>query len=355
MTTDIIVADVEDVFRDAVGFMPFMYAPPMLAVLRHGGYIAGGFPRWLLAEGNVSARYFGPKVRGDIDVFFRSHADFEAACDELARYTFEQGGLRSAAGFAMNFSAYQSVPAGARGGGGSPIRMQLVDSHFGEPVDMLKRFDMRNSMVAFDMSRGYVADGWKELQENGTIDVTRVTDNAQMLGHRIGKYVAKYGYTSLSPTSIAAFEAWFYDFKDNEVVGPSRDDVRRPWVNLQRLKPIIEQTNIPNELLPMLAGITQTMVKSSKDNFYRGDVWEDCAVAALERRDAPRHLVEAARLAADGRKLKKAKEDIEVLAAQNNTLTATLRARDGAPLLVDHSRRPSASLFNPFRKLDEEV
>ncbi len=197
-----------------------------------GGYIAGGMARMLLSpksefsklavqikdSTSVSgaleqSKKIAYKSISDIDFFFRTESGFNEAVLKISQlkdsleYDFENCSLpvsnkinittgTSVAGFAFNilYTGPENV---------DPIKddkrvatyIQFIACNFGEPEEVCDRFDLINSMVAFDMTHRWKAYGWKMLEADNKLEVSKWNP---LTLWRINKYIRKYGYNSFS-------------------------------------------------------------------------------------------------------------------------------------------------------------
>lgn len=264
-SVDILEAPVEELFADNPEFLTTLYFHPIVQVLKHGGFIAGGFPRALLSGMSLSD-YFEKKA-GDIDVFFPNETSMKCALDEVM-HSFAPETARSMAGFAVD--TWLSRKHVNILGCDVRLKMQLIDTRFGSPLDIIRGFDLRNSMVGFDMRRGWVVDGWRELQDANVLDLARQGDQGIMLGGRVAKYVKKYGYDVLSPRLADELYEWFDRHFSYEGLYTSRrqpknsGDANTPWASLTTFQHILLRSKgFPDELLPHFAGYYTKYIKNS--------------------------------------------------------------------------------------------
>lgn len=301
---EILRADIEDMYGDIEHFMRMLYSPAMLCIFRNNGYIAGGFPRMLLENGRIYNNYFAQL--GDIDVFFRKHDDYLAALDDLkAHVAYAHHISPSLAGFATNVD----IPRERLCIRESPnqVKIQLISTYFDEPEAMLKRFDLTNSMVAFDLSHGYVADGWRDLREKKTLEVSRFDnyENDEMLGQRVGKYIERYGYNNLTPRSKEHFVQWYRRYRkyrnDNRKslsISRVRSETSTPqaWPGMSRVMHVVVNGNLPLEVIPEFVGVGRYknpyIASGDAMAIAHGYRCVDSAVLALKQRNAPRHIID---------------------------------------------------------------
>jgi hypothetical protein len=232
-----IVTRTEDVFGTVDGFYPFMSSPFMTTVFRNRGYVAGGCAREMLSRGVLDSTYFQHSERGsstrwhapgDIDVFFRNRDDFESArydLDCIVKHLDASVSRPSLAGFAHDYH----VPASAvtRVQYEDPlcrtVKVQLISSWFGEPVDVIDGFDITAAKVGFDFEHAYVSEQWRSTHDRRVLDMCHDGYACPLTGYRIAKYVRK-GYTRLTNSTTNLLCRWIEHFCDNSptygITGP---------------------------------------------------------------------------------------------------------------------------------------
>lgn len=180
------------------------------ACFKHGGYVAGGCPRYVSetiehmgAYDEIDANAY--RHFGDVDVFFPTEEAFKAALYDLTgRKSALQLSLDedtseyircddSRARFAQNISVGESDKKG------KTIAMQLIRCQFGDPRTILSKFDFLNSMIAFVPIEGVIktirAKNWLANESSNTLNV--LVWDSPLSFYRIQKYVTKYGYQKL--------------------------------------------------------------------------------------------------------------------------------------------------------------
>jgi len=225
MTTKFIINDA----KKALEILSLGIHKPYLAVIRkafeHGGYVAGGFPRFFLG---CAAGRFGRDPRwsqlemsiyerlgGDIDIFFRTQSGYNSFINWLTTHVQQdlEGGEisyieRSKGGFAMNATVtvgeqsanYRKYGPGFYKDSSFGMKFQFISSHFDEPKEMMSAFDFVNSCVAFDDRYFYAAEEWETCETQHLLKIQNF--GSPLLLWRINKYLKKYGYTKLhDPTS----------------------------------------------------------------------------------------------------------------------------------------------------------
>ena len=203
-------------------------------------------------------------------------------------------------------------------GFGNKLRIQLIDSHFGTPQDLIGNFDLHNSMVGFDLKNAYVAEGWKDLEEKKLLALTQES-NQNMLGWRFEKYIMKYGYKSATPETQRIFHEWFMRVRDNkESRGQpgwlrKSDEKAESWIELNRCHAILRHIGLmDSKYLPDFVGyFHETRRKGSVGPSF--DV--DLAMEALENRNASQNLIDIGRENARTKnRVNKSKDELECLA-----------------------------------------
>lgn len=294
----IIRTDIEDMFGDITGFMSFMYSPVILACLKNSGFIAGGYPRYLLAQKRAGVQIDAFPINyfsngGDIDVFFPSISTFQAAKQEVMSLLNSQGSV-SAARFGHNFFYMMH---------NLRCKIQLIESNTGLPVDILSGFDFKNSMVGFDIRHAYVFDGWNDIEDSKIIDVNRINGDANMFGQRVGKYVSKYGYKRLTPKSEALLADWYskkkFDHMKRVYESSMPTQITSPNLFFSEafMSHILSVDIIgDNELLTDFVGLGTVRVYTTED-YFRGtgkSMVVDAVIHALEKRKAEQHIISLA-------------------------------------------------------------
>lgn len=290
----IIRTDVEDMFGDITGFMSFMYSPAILACLKNEGCIAGGYPRYLLAKRRagepvdaLSINYF--TSGGDIDVFFPTSTSFQAAKDEVASL-LNSSGVTSIARFGHNF--FMTTHS-------LRCKLQLIEANLGSPSEILAGFDIKNSMVGFDIRYAYILDGWNELEDLKIIDVNRINNDANMFGQRVGKYVSRYGYRKLTQKTEVMLANWYSGkkFDYSKRMYNSRNIQTGLFFSEAFMANILSENVIrDNELLTDFVGL-DTIHLRTEDDYFKGtgpSVTIDAAVHALKKRHADHDIISLA-------------------------------------------------------------
>lgn len=294
--TCIIRADVEDMFGDITGFMSFMYSPAILACLKNSGFIAGGYPRYLLSKKRAGEHvdafpinYFS--AGGDIDVFFPTPAAFQATKQEVSSL-LNSPGVESMAKFGHNFFMKMH---------NLRCKLQLIETNLGTPSEILSGFDFRNSMVGFDIRYGYIFDGWNDIEDSKIIDISRINSDANMFGQRVGKYVSKYDYKMLTPQAEAMLASWYSEKKFDSLkrlYSPALQALPSGLFFSEAFMSNILTANIikDNELLTDFVGLS-TIRTYTSDDYFRGTgqcVTVDAVLYTLENRRADRDLISLA-------------------------------------------------------------
>lgn len=281
----IIKAPVEDMFGDVQGFLQFLYTPIVTLALKHNGYIAGGFARNMLATKCVDPMYF--VNGGDIDVFFYCEEDYLATLAGIVEYTkniyphvIEENIARdSIAKFAKNIQ----TPIWFDGYSHVTVKVQLVNSHFGTPEEILKSFDLVNSIVAFNFENGWVSDCFKQLEERSQIMICG-SSHIESLGGRVGKYFKKYGYTTMDEASHKTLAKWAKKYTSPEFLIPRSSRIyRNPQTGHVEIEPsepklFVNQNkaaeylkncqNLSDDLLPNFVGLSTTKVRVTDSGEY---------------------------------------------------------------------------------------
>ncbi len=167
----------------------------------HGGFIAGGAARWLRSQSKVTSLLRGCYVKcgGDIDLFFNDEIgwrDFILKVNELSKEDASNLTLTVSKGkMAVDI---EHRPKNTHGFSASPM-IQAIRCVVGDPIQILKSFDLVNSMVAFDRHDMWVADRWQEFDTSKILAVAWW--GSRNLCYRLSKYSTKYGYMSLQDVS----------------------------------------------------------------------------------------------------------------------------------------------------------
>jgi hypothetical protein len=220
------------------------FSPFVAMCMQEGGYVAGGAARALFLRKNMED-YFqigehGPKetafdidtnmrvsfpirskTAGDVDVFFHSRAQFDAAVGR-AKAERLAGELYSSA-----LSKSFSVKAGKQSQtADNNITVQLIHCIFGPPEDMISGFDIVNSSVAVDQ-KGFIYDTeFLELEKSSTLKIRR--GDATQLLRRVAKYMSYRGLTSLDDSTHDVITGWMLRYVSGDFVGPTSHLAGRP-------------------------------------------------------------------------------------------------------------------------------
>lgn len=230
----------------SVNFSPFV-----TMCLQEGGYVAGGAARALFLRKNMED-YFqigehGPKdtsfeidahvrinfpvrakTAGDVDIFFRSRGQFDAAvsrakAEDLATELFSSALSKTYSVRVRKKSAATS----------ESIAVQLIHCIFGPPEDMINGFDIVNSSIAVN-EKGFIYDSeFRELEKRSTLKIRR--GDATQLLRRIAKYMSFRGLTSLDDNTHDMITEWLLRYVSSDFVGPTSHLAGRPGEGLLAL------------------------------------------------------------------------------------------------------------------------
>jgi hypothetical protein len=176
--------------------------PAVSDALSRGGWIAGGSIRAILS-GLPLASYTDSNLNnglaGDIDIFFKSKSDADAA----VRSRIYRGRMRSFGGNASQFYDDLSINEEPRS-----ITIQFVDSEkLCLPLeDSLRQFDFLNCMVAFDGKSIIIPVGWETIEKQKLLHIAN--DETPYLASRISKYMRRRGYVGVTPESRDRLHSW---------------------------------------------------------------------------------------------------------------------------------------------------
>lgn len=251
-----------------------MRNPGISTALKHGGYIAGGFSRWL-ARGGLPFDYLDPKRNGpgpwagDVDIFFPDAASAAAAVENF------HGGRVSFAGFCRE----RSVEIDRRF-----IKVQLVnhpDMIRGEPERCVEAFDFKNCAAWVHGLGVMVPDGWDEIEERRLLDVTN--SKSPFLGSRIKKYIRRHGFVGLTELSREHVKAWMISAARSEFAAIfDSDHMDRARASLEDF--VSNKRLVSDEDLTILIGAMTSHVPDS--DFYGIKQQVDLAIHELRRRQS---------------------------------------------------------------------
>lgn len=237
------------------GMEEFLKATHLDKMLEMGAFIAGGFPRHCMITGRVDPEYFDRSEKlarysgnryvelGDVDVFFHSEAQFWSCynvfADHIDREVAEirlQGKHYNNMYVSYHTScfAHNAYVQGIRlkdlknlkrtvkfpG-----VRIQFINCAYGDPLEILGNFDMRNSMIGFDKDNTYSFVNRTSLEERKLIGLNPTKYLGVTLARRLAKYFHKYDYQGLSPDSIPALERLCLSFVCSELDSPIESDL----------------------------------------------------------------------------------------------------------------------------------
>lgn len=286
ITPKIVTEELESTFSDTMWPFLLLYSPIGLAVINAGGYFAGGLPHSMLMLGEqFNAKYF--KKGGDIDVFFRSASCHAAAVQAITSLKKDFTPTKSLAGHCSNIivdiGSTLSIPVGGsfRENG---IKIQLVSSHYGEPSDLIARFDLVNSMIGFDEKQAYVADGLRELIASRTLETARDELDTTYIS-RLAKYCDRHQYTHLSSRTLRSLVRWADKYYMSNVnnghhVQFGSFDIKEHVISYNAIKRLLTSpagVNIPTDVVSQLVGMCLTVrgVPSSDEDpcMYTGETF----------------------------------------------------------------------------------
>lgn len=189
-------------------------------------YIAGGFPRLLLRDSiykysNISeennynlslTKYFNIS-NGDIDVFFTSHDEWFKAIKIMANKNVP---IVKDTIFAKSFvveNKFFDVPLcyNKPSWGKEGIKVQLIKLFDLDIEKILSRFDLHNSMIAFNKDKIFLYENLIELETKKELDISSISSadfvdsddyHLQIILSRLLKYSQKYDYKTISDSSI---------------------------------------------------------------------------------------------------------------------------------------------------------
>lgn len=186
----------------------------------HGGFIAGGCPRYVTETIDHTGGYEridadAYRQFGDCDLFFQKDEDYkktreallsrrgaiQTSLDDNDNITTDERGI-----FATNIHTHEKV---APVPGASYIRslpMQLIGCQFGDAITTMRRFDFLNSMIAFvPDAQGKLltvrARRWLENERSNSLEV--LVWDSPLSFYRIQKYIQKYGYETIKHTGLS--------------------------------------------------------------------------------------------------------------------------------------------------------
>ena len=186
-----------------------------------GGYVAGGFPRYIAAKKlfnrtsifdnlHKDASPFSDDFEsyfaqgGDVDFFFTSEKSYEAA---LVMFSIDAQAIASENKF-FNGMIVEKRPSMCNNATNvivyipnvdKRIKFQFIKKNFCDIETMLEDFDMTNSKVAIVGDEMIMHKDWYDIEKMNAIDV-RKTNSAFCIG-RLSKYVRRYRYKYLTQDS----------------------------------------------------------------------------------------------------------------------------------------------------------
>lgn len=256
-----------------------------------GGYVAGGVLRFALANRD---RTFTKKSsdqdvntilsycrRGDIDLFFPSYnslADFHAAMVDDDRFT------KSTQSWAKFADEYRLDPSG-RGLVPKSIlpvhKIQAITFKLQDPIKLLDGFDFSNAAIALTKDNAYVHEGFHEFQERNLVNIQRA--NTNMLGHRLKKYLLRYGYAGVTESSRPFIMDWI---RRQRELGPEwyregRQNAQQNNYNMPRqLKFFVgDETPLTDSELLYMVGMFEASF-TTKEKYVSRDIHDEGAMYA---------------------------------------------------------------------------
>lgn len=190
--------------------------PLFSTAFRHGGYVAGGFARFLTMHqdsiGLVDAYqgYLGPK-HADIDLFFHDRDGYVKTfaslvdVDDSHLVKLRQMQTGNAINIQMRLTLAPSVI--------HEVNIQLIKCSFGPPPAIIGEFDFTNCRFAFDGENSYFDARAPDLEGRHVLDIARF--RPESLLWRLNKYVSMHGYKRLTPESYRALIDFVFTQQDN--------------------------------------------------------------------------------------------------------------------------------------------
>lgn len=174
----------------------------LVHALRNGGFIAGGFARYVALHVLGIQRYdrlhFIPR---DIDVFFTS----AQTANELVQRALDMNAFTlspSPGKFAINI--VDSTPKAAK------LKLQFVTNLISPSIQAcLDAFDFTNVAVALTESKMFVPETWESLERAHQLDVKCIANN--YVFKRIWRYLHSRNLNVLSPNSSKIFQKYIHD------------------------------------------------------------------------------------------------------------------------------------------------
>lgn len=213
----IIQYDIRDMFERIEGLEDLIKIDVFRDVFRSGGYIAGGFARFLLREKSVKKVIkhvnnlwaSGPKM--DIDIFFDSLERSRALISNIATYERTNSTLIPSLGnnaqqcyisIALNEITDHSElePTEIM-----TMMVQFITGFIGSPRDMISRFDITNCKVGFNDEYFWIDDRVEKLEKDL---VLHISDISKFVPSRIRKYLVHRGYRKIHPESVHVLAGW---------------------------------------------------------------------------------------------------------------------------------------------------
>ncbi len=172
-------------------------------IFSSGSYIAGGFLRKLLRDGNAKGLTAYFDAMGDIDVFCHDIDQSHIVKKQLSAESWRRSKGNNAA--QKPFIMGKIIPGCSDDAYTGTCTIQIIDTHFGSPEEMLSKFDLANCQIASDGKNVWVNSELPELEKNKTLKTVNLTD---LLGSRVVKYIKKHDYILFAPETIIMLSSW---------------------------------------------------------------------------------------------------------------------------------------------------
>lgn len=276
------VHDASWLFDRVKGLEVLMSFQLFQTIFSSGGFIAGGFLRYLLKTGSTSdIEHYMTVHKSDIDVFFRNEADVEV----IRRYVFREylKLIETDKSFFHDWREQEHVIDWKRTKNAmscdisllnTPIKLQLVTCNFDQPINILLDFDFANCKIAFDGKYVYIDERLEELEKQNCLKIDKMMPS---IIWRLSKYVKKYDY-KLHPAS--SHELYHYIKNFSQYRGPAGESI----TNNDTIKKLIllGENVFDDEIIASLRGAADMLICDDYD--HPKPIKVDVAQSELNRR-----------------------------------------------------------------------
>jgi uncharacterized protein (DUF2132 family) len=242
-----------DEFFKEIGFYGLRWLPEYLSMaFDHGGYIAGGAAVRIAQQKLMGSKRYEDLFEAIESLFRQGHRPVDPTSDK--NIALEEAVIGDIDVFFPSNKHYASFYVDAAAAGPTKARDVVIApspmglateltyrgkskvqaiARYTAPIEQqLSRFDLVNSMVAFDGSKLIMAQGWRELAERKLVHVQNF--KCDWVFNRILKYVSKHDYSTITRETANELFVYLKHELERAAAGEFKDKPRKSGWNAPR-------------------------------------------------------------------------------------------------------------------------